>query len=91
MERYVQFEPFIIEDFETDHWNHPKHRHNHFEIIFIMHGSGNHIVDEHEMDYQSGDLFLLRPEDYHEFKVAETTRFIYFKFTQLYVSNHSKF
>lgn len=88
MERYVQFEPFIIEDFETDYWDHPKHRHNHFEIIFIMHGGGHHIVDDHEMGYKSGDLFLLRPEDYHEFNVIQTTRFIYFKFTQLYVSNN---
>ncbi|MCW9705554.1 AraC family ligand binding domain-containing protein [Fodinibius salsisoli] len=69
MKRYVQFDPFIIEDFETDNWDHPKHRHNHFEIIFIMYGSGKHIVDEHKMDYTSGDLFLLRPEDFHEFKV----------------------
>ncbi|SHF10562.1 transcriptional regulator, AraC family [Fodinibius roseus] len=89
MKRYVQFEPFIIEDFETDHWDHPKHRHNHFEVILIMHGSGKHIVDEHEMDYTGGDLFLLRPEDSHEFNVDQTTRFIYFKFTQLYVSNNN--
>lgn len=88
MERYIQFEPFIIEDFETDYWDHPKHRHNHFEIIFIMHGEGQHIVNDHEMIYNGGDLFLLRPEDYHEFRVAESTRFIYFKFTQLYVSNN---
>ncbi|MDR8393773.1 AraC family transcriptional regulator [Aliifodinibius sp. S!AR15-10] len=88
MERYVQFEPFMIEDFETDHWDHLKHRHNHFEIIFIMHGSGKHIVDDHEMTYKDGDLFLLRPEDSHEFRVDRMTRFIYFKFTQLYVSNN---
>lgn len=89
MKRYVQFEPFIIEDFETNHWNHPRHRHNHFEIIFIMHGSGKHIVAEHEMDYRGGDLYLLRPEDSHEFRVQQTTRFIYFKFTQLYVSRNN--
>lgn len=88
MKRYVQFDPLIIEDFETDHWDHPKHRHNHFEIIFIMDGSGKHMVDEHEMDYTSGDLFLLRPEDSHEFMVGQTTRFIYLKFTQLYFSRN---
>jgi hypothetical protein len=88
MKRYVQFDPFIIEYFETDSWDHPKHLHNHFEIIFIMYGSGRHIVDEHEVKYSGGDLFLLRAEALHEFKVEQTTRFIYFKFTKLYVSNN---
>lgn len=86
MKRYVQFEPFKISDFETKVWNHPRHRHNHFEVICIMHGNGRHIINEHALSYQRGDLFLLRPDDYHQFQVVDKTRFIYFKFTKLYLS-----
>lgn len=86
MKRYKQFDHLIVEDFAGDEWPHPRHNHNHFEIAFIVHGKGIHHLNGVESNYQGGDLFLLGPEDIHEFFVREKTRFIYFKFTKLYLT-----
>lgn len=87
MKRYTQFKELVIDDFETDVWEHPVHKHNHFEIIYIAQGSGNHHLNQQTIPYQRGDLFLLGPEDEHEFVVDKTTRFIYVKFTNFYLDS----
>lgn len=87
MKRYTQFKELVIDDFETDVWEHPVHKHNHFEIIYIAKGSGKHHLNQQTIPYQSGDLYLLGPEDEHEFVVDRTTRFIYVKFTNFYLDS----
>ncbi|GLB50423.1 AraC family transcriptional regulator [Neptunitalea lumnitzerae] len=85
MERYKQFDRLIVDDFTTSVWEHPLHNHNHYELIFIVRGKGLHHLNKHLVPYQSGYLYLLGPEDVHEFMIEEETRFIYFKFTNLYL------
>ena len=87
MKRYKQFNKLVIDDFSTDVWNHPIHNHNHFELIFIVQGSGLHYLNHKSLTYESGHLYLLGPEDEHEFEVHERTRFIYFKFTKFYLDS----
>lgn len=86
MKRYNQFNKLVVSDFETAVWEHPAHKHNHFEIIFIVHGSGIHRLNHRSFQYKKGHLYLLGPEDEHEFIVQEKTRFIYFKFTGFYLN-----
>ncbi len=85
MTRYKQFDQLIINDFEKAYWNHPLHKHNHFELIFIARGAGIHRLNQQLLPYKKGDLFLLGPEDEHEFIIHDKTRFIYLKFTNLYL------
>lgn len=85
MKRYKQFDKLIISDFEVDKWEHPLHNHNHYEIVFIAHGKGIHHLNKNRLVYKKGDLFMLGPEDEHFFDIQERTRFIYFKFTKLYL------
>lgn len=85
MERYKQFDRLIVDDFTTEVWSHPLHNHNHFEIIFIVEGEGIHHLNKRLLPYRKGYLYLLGPEDEHEFMIEKQTRFIYFKFTKLYL------
>jgi AraC family transcriptional regulator, L-rhamnose operon regulatory protein RhaS len=85
MQRYRQFQPLLIEDFEVTEWAHPAHRHNHYEVIYISHGEGRHIINDVAMPYSQGDVFLLGPEEAHYFEVKQCTRFIYVKFTDPYL------
>lgn len=85
MKRYKQFEPVLISDFEVSDWQHPVHNHNHYELIYIMHGSGRHFINSLPVNYQQGDVFLLGPEEEHYFELIEKTRFIYLKFTDVYI------
>lgn len=87
MKRYKQFDSLMVHDFEVDEWSHPLHNHNHFELIFIAEGKGVHYLNAVASIYEKGHLFLLGPEDAHEFKVCQRSRFIYFKFTKLYLQS----
>lgn len=85
IKRYKQFEPLIISDFEATEWQHPVHKHNHYELIYIKGGSGKHIINTVPVNYQAGYVFLLGPEEEHYFEVEQETRFVYLKFRDLYI------
>jgi AraC family L-rhamnose operon regulatory protein RhaS len=85
MKRYKQFAPVLISDFEVSEWVHPSHNHNHYELIYIKTGSGNHIINSHCIKYNEGSVFLLGPEEEHYFEIEQKTHFVYLKFTDLYI------
>jgi YesN/AraC family two-component response regulator len=85
MRRYKQFAPILISEFEVSKWLHPKHNHNHYELIYIKHGSGKHIINSQPLSYNTGNVFLLGPEENHSFEIEQRTRFVYLKFTDLYL------
>lgn len=90
MKRFRQFLPVIISDFELAAWHHPVHSHNHYEIIYIKKGTGKHYINKEVVGYLPGSIFLLGPEEEHYFEIGEPTRFIYLKFTDLYIKGEDK-
>ncbi|HEX2533913.1 MAG TPA: AraC family transcriptional regulator [Chitinophagaceae bacterium] len=89
MRRYVQYDPFNIYCFEAEAWPHPVHKHTYFEIIFIRDGAGRHVINGNSFPYQSGDVFLLGPEDYHFFEIGQLTRFCYIRFSETFLRDDS--
>jgi AraC family L-rhamnose operon regulatory protein RhaS len=85
MKRYKQFTPVLISEFQTSEWIHPLHNHNHYELIYIKKGEGNHYINSSAIRYNAGCVFLLGPEDVHYFEVGSPTHFVYLKFTDLYI------
>lgn len=85
MKRYKQFEPIVISEFETSTWHHPVHQHNHYELIYIKNGSGKHVINSQAVNYSSGTVFLLGPSDEHVFEIEQKTRFVYLKFTDVFM------
>lgn len=85
MKRYRQFQPIVISAFEVSKWHHPVHSHNHYEMIYIKKGKGIHHINHMAVSYKQGDIFLLGPEEEHYFEIQDSTRFIYLKFTDLYI------
>ncbi len=85
MKRYIQHEDLKISHFTTRQWEHPVHNHNHFEIIFIHRGKGEHCLSGSHYPYSGPCLFLLAPSDTHHFGIAEETEFTFLKFTNVYL------
>jgi AraC family L-rhamnose operon regulatory protein RhaS len=85
MKRYKQFTPVLIEAFEVSDWTHPIHKHNHYELIYIKSGAGNHVINSKSIAYKVGAVFLLGPEEEHYFEIASKTHFVYLKFTDVYL------
>lgn len=88
MQRYKQYEPLVISSLVAEKWPHPLHNHNYFELTYIAEGDGIHKINGKKIPYRRGYLFLLGPEDEHEFCIRKKTTFIYLKFTSLYFRDH---
>lgn len=84
MRRLKQFEPLVIHDFEEAVFHMESHAHTYFEIGYIYKGHGIHYLNNNSINYHTGDLFLICPEDSHTFKIKKSTRFVFIKFTDSY-------
>lgn len=78
--KLMQFESLYIRDFETDIWPFPLHKHNHFELMYILKGRGIHILNNIESAYKQDTILFLLPEDKHDFIIKEKTHFNVIKF-----------
>jgi AraC-like DNA-binding protein len=79
MEVFSQVCPFFISVVEADEWRYPLHRHTHYELIYILHGTGTHHLNGQHYPYQPDDIFLCSPRDAHRFVIAQPTRFCLIK------------
>lgn len=78
--KLIQFESLYIRDFETEKWPFPLHKHNHFELMYILKGKGIHILNNVESEYKQDSILFLLPEDKHDFIIKEKTHFNVIKF-----------
>jgi len=58
------------------------HKHNFFELIYVLEGAGIHNINNNQFDFLKGDVFLLTPEDVHTFEVSAPTKFCIVDFTK---------
>ncbi|SEW53014.1 AraC family transcriptional regulator [Chitinophaga arvensicola] len=88
MERFIQFDPISMRHFSTTKWPFPPHNHNHYELIFLHAGNGTHILNNVTAAYQAPAIYLLAPEDQHQFIVKAQTEFSVIKFLPVSLSGH---
>lgn len=68
-----------VKDYAAEHA--PLHRHNYFELVYVLKGRGFHIINENQFAYGKEDLFLLTPTDSHTFLAHEASSFCVIDFT----------
>ncbi|OOV25090.1 hypothetical protein BXU11_16220 [Flavobacterium sp. LM5] len=82
MKRFNSFHSINIFALELEKWDYELHKHNFYELIFVEKGSGEHILNGISYSFKQDDVFLLTPDDAHEFKIENKIKFIYLKFTE---------
>lgn len=82
MQRFNSFQSINVFSLELETWTYELHKHNFYELIFVEEGKGKHLLNEISFPYKKGDIFLLTPDDAHEFVIEEKTIFTYIKFTE---------
>jgi YesN/AraC family two-component response regulator len=85
--KITQFEPLVIKVFEESEFHLPVHGHSYYEIIYIVKGAGIHLINTSCLPYKSGDLFVISPEDEHDFEIEKSTQFVLIKFTDSYFNS----
>jgi len=62
------------------------HKHNFFELVYVLDGAGIHIINENNYEFKKDDVFLLTPDDAHTFQIDVPTRFCIIDFTKSFFS-----
>ncbi|MFT3822359.1 MAG: AraC family transcriptional regulator [Chitinophagaceae bacterium] len=83
------YQPFEIQYKETDECLKPTHKHNFFELVYIIDGTGKHCINKNKFDYSRGNLFLITPQDSHKLNVKATTKFFLIRFNDIYLRSQS--
>jgi AraC family L-rhamnose operon regulatory protein RhaS len=63
-----------IFQFKDAVWQHPVHKHNHFEIVLTRHGNGVDYINRNENVYKGSAIFLAGPDKENFFEIAELNR-----------------
>lgn len=79
------FEPFEIEYRELDECPIQAHKHNFFELVYIVEGTGVQCINKNKFNYRAEHLFLLMPDDCHSFEVQSVTKFFFIRFNDIYL------
>lgn len=67
-----------------------RHTHTFFELIYIVDGTGKQYINEVELEYTPGNLFLVAPNDTHVFKIEQQSRFFFIRFNNVFVQASKK-
>lgn len=66
------------------------HRHDFFEVLFLLQGSGVHVIDSNKYDIQPPCVFFLSPGQAHKLELSHDIEgFIYIFNTEFYLINKS--
>ncbi|WP_337044020.1 AraC family transcriptional regulator [Emticicia sp. 17c] len=84
------YEPFEVEYLETCECPVMAHKHNFFELVYIIDGTGTQCINKNNWPYGPEKLFLLMPQDCHSFKIEKSTRFFFIRFNDVYIKEQSK-
>jgi len=79
---FYRFEYFVS---DIDHLKHP-HRHDHFAIFFVTHGTGHHVIDFQDYELKPQRIFFIAPGQVHAWKSFEGVRGFVILFTQEFFS-----
>lgn len=79
------YEPYEIEYKELDRCPVGDHKNNYFELVYILKGEGEHVVNKNRFQYHKGTLFLLLPQHVHSFEVKTITSFLFIRFNDIYL------
>lgn len=58
------------------------HKHNFFQIIYVLEGTGYQIINGNRYQFKKGDIFLITPDDTHSYELNLKPLFCIIDFTQ---------
>lgn len=82
--------PFTVSVEALEAWSRRPHKHNFFELVYIEKGTGRQCINDHNIAYAEGNIFLLPPFDCHSFQIHTPTRFVFIQFNALFFQKDSK-
>jgi AraC-like DNA-binding protein len=69
----------------------PSYKHFLFELVFVLNGSGDCVVNSERFEYSADDLFILTPDADHQFEVKEETNVCIISFNEAFFSPNKSY
>jgi AraC family L-rhamnose operon regulatory protein RhaS len=66
------------------------HRHNFFQVIYVLEGTGIQVINKNRYPFEKGDLFLITPEDAHSYELQLRPLFCIIDFTENFFRKTAK-
>lgn len=88
MEKKHLLQPFEIFVSDIDQWNQRPLIYHFFELVQIIEGEGIRIVNENNIPYQKGSLFLFTPLDCRGFESMTPTKFCSIRFSEVFLEKN---
>jgi AraC-like DNA-binding protein len=82
------YEPYSISVEVMNHYPKRIKKNTFFELVYILAGTGTQCVNDNTLNYRPGDMFLMSPSDFHDFKIETTTEFFFLRFNDLYLKTN---
>lgn len=77
------FQPLEIITYDTEVLNCTFQAGNYFELVFVENGSGHRMLDDEQIPFQAGDLFIHIPGEKNNIRLEEHSRLHFIKFQQI--------
>jgi AraC-like DNA-binding protein/mannose-6-phosphate isomerase-like protein (cupin superfamily) len=90
MHKESLYQPFEIEFKEVKEGPETAHKHNFFELVYIIEGTGEQCINNNQFSYKAGNMFLITPEDCHSFKIETPTTFFFIRFNDAYIKSQKQ-
>jgi AraC-like DNA-binding protein len=85
MQKESLYQPFEIVYKELEVCPKSTHKHNFFELIYIVGGTGTQCINNNEFDYDVDCMFMITPEDFHFIHVMTSTKFFFIRFNESFL------
>lgn len=80
-------QPYEITFYELAHTPKTETSNHFFELVYILAGTGVQWINQQQLAYQPGHLFLITPEDTHALEISAPTNVFRIRFTNIYIQD----
>lgn len=84
------YQPFELDLIEVSAYEPQRHKNTFFEMVFVLDGKGMQIINNNKLPYCGDKLFLIFPQDVHNFEVNTPSKFFFIRFNEIYLKTQSK-
>ncbi len=78
---------FEVDYKKMDKYPKDEYKRSFFELAYIISGTGIQILNNETFEYQSGQMFLITPDDNYYFDIHTITEFLFIRFNDVYINS----
>ncbi|MBL3655525.1 AraC family transcriptional regulator [Fulvivirga sediminis] len=87
MQKQSLHQPYEIEYVTMEESSAVGHKNTFFELVYVLSGSGKQCINNSKFKYFENHMFLITPNDCHQFEIEKPTTFFFLRFNDIYIQS----